>query len=75
MATLLEGERRTDWLANGVLKHHRTLATTINTLIGEGFDLRRMAEFTPTTDEIAEVQELAEELERPMMLLVSARKR
>ena len=71
----IEGERRTDWLAKGVLKHHRTLATTINTLIGEGFELCRMAEFAPTTDQIAEVPELAEELERPMMLLVSARKR
>ncbi|MGY9037134.1 MAG: class I SAM-dependent methyltransferase [Rhodobacterales bacterium] len=70
----IEGERRTDWLAKGVLKQHRTLATTINTLLGEGFELRRMAEFAPTNDQIAETPELAEELERPMMLLVSARK-
>ena len=28
-----QGERRTDWFAKGVLKHHRTLATTLNTLI------------------------------------------
>lgn len=70
----IEGERRTDWFAKGVLKHHRTLATTINTLIGAGFELRRMEEFAPTPEQIAKIPDLAEELERPMMLLVSARK-
>lgn len=70
----LEGERRTDWFAKGVLKHHRTLATTINTLIGAGFELRRMEEFAPTVKQIAEVPDLAEELERPMMVLISAHK-
>jgi len=69
-----EGERRTDWFAPGVLKHHRTLATTINTLIDAGFALRRMEEFAPTPDQVAQNPNLAEELERPMMLLVSARK-
>lgn len=70
----IEGERRTDWFAKGVLKYHRTLATTINTLISAGFDLRRMEEFAPSPEQIADVPDLAEELERPMMLLVSARK-
>ena len=69
----VQGERRTDWFAKGVLKHHRTVATTINTLIDTGFALRRMEEFAPTPDQIAENPNLAEELERPMMLLVSAR--
>ncbi len=71
----LEGERRTDWFAKGVLKYHRTLATTLNTLIGTGFALRRLEEFAPTAEQIAEIPELAEELERPMMMLVSAHKR
>lgn len=70
----IEGERRTDWFAKGVRKYHRTLATTLNTLISAGFALRHIAEFAPTPDQIAATPELAEELERPMMLLVSARK-
>lgn len=70
----IEGERRTDWFAKGVLKHHRTLATTINTLIGAGFTLRRVEEFAPTAAQIDAMPDLAEELERPMMLLVAARK-
>lgn len=70
----LEGERRTDWFAKGVLKYHRTLGTTLNTLIDAGFELRRVEEFAPTREQIEQVSELAEELERPMLLLVSARK-
>jgi SAM-dependent methyltransferase len=69
-----EGERRTDWFAKGVLKHHRRLATTINTLIGAGFALQQMEEFAPSPEQVAKRPSLAEELERPMMLLVSARK-
>ncbi len=67
-----EGERRTDWFASGVLKYHRTLATTFNTLIGAGFALRRVEEFAPTAEQIAQRPALAEETERPMLLLVSA---
>src|SRR5690606_28293444 len=32
----MEGPRRTDWLADGVLKYHRTLGTTLNLLIRNG---------------------------------------
>lgn len=71
----IEGERRTDWFVKGVLKYHRTLGTTLNTLIDAGFELRRVEEFAPTREQIEQSPELAEEIERPMMLLVSARKR
>jgi len=70
----VEGERRTDWFAKGVVKYHRTLATTLNALIGTGLELRRIEEFAPTRDQIELMPALAEELERPMMLLVSAHK-
>jgi SAM-dependent methyltransferase len=69
-----EGERRTDWFASGVLKHHRTLGTTLNTLIDAGLALRRIEEFAPARAQIEQSPELAEELERPMMLLVAVRK-
>lgn len=68
----VEGERRTDWFAKDVLKYHRTLATTLNELIGAGFQIRRVEEFAPTPAQIAQSPQLAEELERPMILLVSA---
>lgn len=68
----LEGERRTDWFAKSVLKYHRTLGTTLNTLIDGGFQIIRVKEFAPTSEQIQQMPQLAEELERPMMLLVSA---
>jgi len=70
----IEGERRTDWLAKGVLKHHRTIGTTVNTLIRSGFAIRELVEFAPSAEQIAENSDLAEELERPMMLLVAAQR-
>jgi ubiquinone/menaquinone biosynthesis C-methylase UbiE len=70
----IEGERRTDWFAKGVLKYHRTLGTTLNTLIATGFEVRHVEEFAPTAEQIAEHPDLAVEMERPMLLLVSARR-
>lgn len=70
----VEGERRTDWFAKGVLKYHRTIGTTLNTLIGAGFGIVRVEEFAPTPEQIAKTPSLADETERPMMLLVSARR-
>lgn len=67
-----EGERRTDWFAKGVLKYHRTLATTLNALMGAGFRLKRVEEFAPTPEQIRQMPALAEERERPMMLMISA---
>jgi SAM-dependent methyltransferase len=69
-----EGERRTDWFTKGVLKHHRKIDTTLNTLIRTGFTIFAVEEFAPSAEQIRADPELKEELERPMMLLVSAQK-
>lgn len=71
----LEGERRQNWFIEGVIKYHRTLGTTLNALIRAGFEILRVEEFAPTPEQIRALPQLAEELERPMMLLISARKR
>ncbi|MBB5700247.1 SAM-dependent methyltransferase [Ochrobactrum daejeonense] len=68
----VEGERRTDWLADGVIKHHRRLSTTVNMLIDTGFSLGSLEEWRPSPDQIGAWPALAEELERPMLLIVSA---
>lgn len=70
----IEGERRTDWFAKGVIKYHRTIGTTLNTLIRSGFQILAVEELAPSREQIAQMPELEEELERPMMLLVSARR-
>ena len=68
----VEGLRTTDWLAKGVVKQHRTLGTTVNTLIGSGFSIRHLQEWAPTPQQVAEVPDLAQERDRPMILIVSA---
>jgi SAM-dependent methyltransferase len=70
----VEGPRRTDWLAQGVVKHHRTIGTTLNLLIRSGFVVEHVEEFCPTAGQVAADPALAEELERPMFLLVAARR-
>lgn len=69
-----EGPRSTDWLTRGVIKQHRTLATYINMLLRAGFVLSHIDEWGPTKEQIASRPELADERERPMFLLISARR-
>lgn len=51
------------------------LRRLLDTLINAGFELRRVEEFAPTRARIEQSPELAEELARPMMLLVSRKHR
>jgi hypothetical protein len=71
---LEEGPRSTDWLAKGVIKQHRTLATYMNTLLGIGFALTHVEEWGPSPEQIAARPALADERRRPPFLLVSARR-
>lgn len=70
----VEDPRTTDWLAEGVIKHHRRLGTTLNLLIGCGFTLTHVEEWSPSDEQIATNPALAEERERPMFLLIAARR-
>jgi len=68
-----EGPRSTDWLAKGVIKQHRTLATYINMLIGVGFVITHVEDWGPTEEQIAAEPNWADERQRPPFLLVAAR--
>ncbi len=70
----VEGPRVTDWLAPGVVKHHRRLGTTITALLEAGFTLRGLVEWHPTAAQIAARPTLADEMERPMMVLIGAQR-
>jgi SAM-dependent methyltransferase len=71
---LSEGPRSTDWLAEGVIKQHRTIASYLNLLIGLGFTISRVEEWGPSLEQIAAHPEWANEAQRPAFLLVAARK-
>jgi hypothetical protein len=67
-----EGPRSTDWLAKGVIKQHRTLATYINMLIRLGFVISHVEEWGPTEEQIAAQPNWADERQRPPFLIVAA---
>jgi ubiquinone/menaquinone biosynthesis C-methylase UbiE len=69
-----EGPRSTDWLAKGVIKQHRTLATYLNMLLRLGFAISHVEEWGPTEEQIASRPNLADEHQRPPFLLVAARR-
>ena len=66
-----EGERVTNWLADGVIKQHRTIGTILNTLISAGFSISHVNEWGPSDADVVALPALAEERERPMMMLVA----
>jgi ubiquinone/menaquinone biosynthesis C-methylase UbiE len=71
---LIEGPRTTNWLADGVIKQHRTIGTTLNLLISAGFTIGHVEEWVPTEEQIAAQPAMADERLRPMFLLVAARR-
>lgn len=71
---LEEGPRMTDWLAKGVIKQHRTLATYLNMLLRTGFTISHVEEWGPTDAQIAVQPQWADERQRPPFLLMAARR-
>ncbi|KAG8674138.1 hypothetical protein FPOAC2_00114 [Fusarium poae] len=66
-----EGLRVTDWLAEGVQKQHRTVASYVNLLLKGGFRLAEFDEWCPTPEELEKCG-WHRVLERPVYLLISA---
>jgi len=66
----VEGERITNWLADGVVKQHRTITTYFTALRRAGFDVTDLVEWRPTDDDLAVHPDWAAELDRPMFFLV-----
>lgn len=68
-----EGSREAMFLGERVRKYHRTLSTYLNVLLDCGFAIRRVVEPQPPAH-MMDLPGMRDELRRPMMLLVSARK-
>jgi len=67
-----EGPRTTEWLAKGVIKQHRTMATYINALVEVGFAISHIDEWGPTREHIAAHPDWAYDHQRPPFLLITA---
>lgn len=73
-AYLDEGPRSTDWLAKGVIKQHRTIATYLALLSRAGFALTSLVEWGPSPAQVAANPDWAKERERPPFLLLACRR-
>ena len=66
-----EGRRQATFLGQQVEKYHRTLTTYLDTLLTTGFVLKRVVEPQPP-ESMRDLPGMADEMRRPMMLLVAA---
>lgn len=69
----MEGERKSVFLGEEVIKYHKTLTTYLNTLLRHGFMIQQIIEPEPDPA-LLDVPGMRDELRRPMMLLVSGMK-
>lgn len=70
----IEGRRQAVFLGERVTKYHRTLTSYAGALLSGGFTLTGLAEPQPPQEMIDTVPGMADELRRPMMLILSAKK-
>ena len=68
-----EGKREAVFLGEKVTKYHRTLTTYVNTLLKNGFVLENLVEPAPP-ENMMDLPGMKDEMRRPMMLLVRAKK-
>lgn len=68
----IEGKREANFLGEVVIKYHKTLTTYLNGLIQNGFEITCIVEPQPSPEHL---EKMNDELRRPMMLIVSARKK
>ncbi len=70
-----EGIRHTHWMADDVVKYHRTIASYVNTTLEAGFRLDRLLELGVSAERAAAREDLRDERRRPMFLVIAASKR
>ncbi|MDU2158226.1 class I SAM-dependent methyltransferase, partial [Clostridium sp.] len=71
----IEGIRKSNFLGKDVMKYHKTLTTYINGLLINGFEITNLIEPMPEESMLLCNTEMKDELRRPMMLIISARKK
>ena len=68
-----EGKREATFLGEKVTKYHKTLTTYLDGLLTNGFAIQRIVEPQPPAH-MFRIEGMKDEMRRPMMLIVSARK-
>ena len=69
-----EGPRQAIFLGEKVVKYHKTLTTYLDGLLQNGFSIKRVIEPQPP-EEMWDQPGMKDEMRRPMMLIIAARKK
>lgn len=69
-----QGERRTSWFIDDVIKYHRTTGAIVRGLFDAGLMLTDLQEPCPTAEAIRDRPDLAKHRQRPSLLLVRAQR-
>lgn len=69
-----EGVRNAIFLKEDVKKYHRSMTSYLSTLLQNGFTITNFAEPQPSEQMLTQIPEMENELRRPMMFIVCARK-
>lgn len=69
----IEGLRKSNFLGNEVVKYHKSLTTYMNGLLKNGFQITGFIEPQPDPS-MMDIPGMKNELRRPMMLIISAKK-
>lgn len=69
-----EGVRKANFLGEEVTKYHKTLTTYLNGLLINGFEITNIVEPQPP-EHMRSLEGMKDEMRRPMMFIVSARKK
>ncbi|MEZ5553389.1 MAG: class I SAM-dependent methyltransferase [Pseudomonadales bacterium] len=67
-----ESMRQRNWFTEGVIRYHRTIASYINTLVANSFQIIELIEWGPDEQQLTEHPEWARERDRPMFLIFAA---
>ena len=70
-----QSSRDTVFLGEKIVKYHRPITAYVHALLEAGFSLAKIVEPQPDHDFLLESPDMRDELRRPMMLLISAKKR
>lgn len=68
----VEGPRTLDWIAPGVVKQHRMVASYLTALIAGGLRIRAVEEWHPSEEQLIDHPEWIDHMHRPNFLLVAA---
>lgn len=69
-----EGKRNAHFLGSEVTKYHRTLTSYLDSLLTNGFQIKRIVEPMPP-ENMLDIPGMKDEMRRPMMLIVAAEKK